>query len=483
MTSNPKTLFASVLVAAAATGMLFAQAVPRPTHPSAPDQAVSVQRDVSRLRALLNLSSDQQQQAARIYSNAAMANAAVRASLRAARASLASAMKANDTLAITQASNTIGKLRSQLATNNAQAQAAFVKILTPEQETTYRQLASRTRDRSRGRPAGGHFATGTAGPRTSPAAPALPQGSYIITDLGVLASEGDTDSEAVAINNSGIVVGISGVFDISENGYDNQDAFIWTPSPTDPTTGTMSYLSAPSGSTCIIEPYFDPYIGVLDPGGPSKTNTVVSGINSSGQVVGYSWVTGDGICNHGTYHGFIYSSGSYQDLGLPPGYTLLPPYDTHSFIPSVESEATAINDAGQVVGWATGFAYGQPGDNAWLYDGSYHILGYFPNQLFIIPTGINSQETTVGAAGYFGFAHTGTGPFLPSDQLGTLGGATGAAANGINNSGMIVGNADTASGSSHAFLLQSGNMMDWGDSRRIFGTATPAASTTPRTTL
>ena len=41
----------------------------------------------------------------------------------------------------------------------------------------------------------------------------MPQGSYTITDLGVLDSQGDTDSEALAINNSGIVVGFSGVDD------------------------------------------------------------------------------------------------------------------------------------------------------------------------------------------------------------------------------------------------------------------------------
>jgi len=166
MTSNPKNLCASVWVAAAATGMLFAQAAPRATHPLAPDQALRVRRDVGRLRALLNLSRDQQQQAARIYSNAAMANAAMRPSLRAARASLASATKANNTLAIIQASNTIGDLRSQLATHKAQVQAAFVKILTPEQETEYQQLVSQPRNRSRGRPAGGHFATDSHQART-----------------------------------------------------------------------------------------------------------------------------------------------------------------------------------------------------------------------------------------------------------------------------------------------------------------------------
>jgi len=424
--------------------------------------AVRVQRHVSRLRVLLNLSKNQQQQAARIYSNAATANAEVRANLRAARASLGSATKANDTLAITRASKTFGQLRSQLATNNAQAEAALVKILTPEQGIKYEQLASRTRDRSLGRPAAGHFANDSPGPGT-PAIPGLPQGSYIITDLGVLASEGDTDSEALAINNSGIVVGISGVYDYVEEGYDNMDAFIWTPSPTDPMTGTMSYLSGLlPGATCLVLPYFDPYVGVLEPGGPSKTDTVASGINSSGQVTGYSWSAGDGICNDGTDHGFIYSSGSYQDLNLPPGYTLVPPATTHISIPNVESEATNINDAGQVIGWVGGDANGIYGiEKAWLYDGSYHILGNLPGQESVYPVAINNQETTVGETESLGFAHTGTGPLLPSDVLGTLGGAT-STPGAINNSGTIVGESDTASGASHAFVLQAGNMKDLG---------------------
>jgi hypothetical protein len=58
--------------------------------------------------------------------------------------------------------------RPEIATRHPQGtvQAAFVKILTPEQETEYQQLVSQPRNRSRGRPAGGHFATDSHQART-----------------------------------------------------------------------------------------------------------------------------------------------------------------------------------------------------------------------------------------------------------------------------------------------------------------------------
>jgi probable HAF family extracellular repeat protein len=424
---------------------------------------VRVRRDVSRLRGLLNLSKDQQRLAARIYSNAAMANAAVRANLRAARASLATATKTNDTRVITQASNTIGKLRSQLATNNAQGQAAFVKILTPEQEIKYQQLASRTRDRSRGRPAGGHFATDSPGPSSSPAIPGLPTGSYTITDLGVLTSEGDTDSEALAVNNNGTVVGISGIYD-GDFGWLNKDAFIWTPNPADPTTGAMTYLSGLMGNTCKPIPYTDKYTGGGVTGDPVTSDTTADDINNNGQVVGSSFTTRDGICNDGAVHGYLYSNGVYTDLGLPPGYSLIPPTDPEAVYPNVTSYASTINDAGQIAGYVTYFS-GSTSPypyNIWLYDGSYHLLGALAQGDLAIPLKINSKETIVGFSEFTGFAHTGTGPIQPSDAIGTLGGPESFAA-GINNAGMIVGYADVASGYSHAFLRdQNGNMKDLG---------------------
>lgn len=56
MTSNPKNLFAAVLVAAAAIGTSFAQVAPYRPRPAARNQFVTAQRVVSRLRLFLNLS-------------------------------------------------------------------------------------------------------------------------------------------------------------------------------------------------------------------------------------------------------------------------------------------------------------------------------------------------------------------------------------------------------------------------------------------
>src|SRR5512136_299341 len=58
------------------------------------------------------------------------------------------------------------------------------------------------------------------------------------------------------------------------------------------------------------------------------------GINKSGQVVGQGWVASS------EFHAFLYSGGQMMDLGTFPG--------------GFQASASAINDAGQVVGTSTG---------------------------------------------------------------------------------------------------------------------------------
>jgi Spy/CpxP family protein refolding chaperone len=151
-----------LLTSVAAATMLLAQSSPADKSPSgAPNAAQQVQHRVSRLTMMLNLSSDQQQQANNIFSKAATANATVHANMKTARENLAAAVKADDTSAITQTSDTIGNLTSQLVATNARAQADFMKILNPDQQTKYSQFVSQARNRFHARRTGAHSGSAT----------------------------------------------------------------------------------------------------------------------------------------------------------------------------------------------------------------------------------------------------------------------------------------------------------------------------------
>ena len=122
-------------------------------------------------------------------------------------------------------------------------------------------------------------------------------------DLGTL--PGGTFSSANAINASGQIVG--GADTPGSGGVSH--AFLYS-------NGTMQDL------------------GTL--GGNSSS---ASGINASGQIVGSAFLSGDTVG-----HAFLYSNGKMQDLGTLAGNT--------------ESVAEGINDSGQIVGRSFGDAGG-----------------------------------------------------------------------------------------------------------------------------
>jgi len=111
------------------------------------------------------------------------------------------------------------------------------------------------------------------------------------------------------------------------------------------------------------------------------------------------------------------------------------------------SSATAVNSLGEVVGWS----YGGVG-------------GYMA---FLIRPLVNGQGQPIQW-----FADDGTGANALMTSLGTLGG-TNSWARDINAAGQIVGEADTADGSTHAFLWQDGTMVDLGT---LGGTGSSAAA-------
>ena len=180
-------------------------------------------------------------------------------------------------------------------------------------------------------------------------------------DLGALGA----NSFGLAINNSGQVAGYAVV-------GTNDIAFLYT-------GGVMNALGT---------------LGGLDSFG--------YGIGNSGQVVGYSQPT----ANFHQYDAFLYSGGTMQDLGLPPGGT--------------SSYAYAVNDSGEIAGY------------------------YTPD------SATTHAFTLVGGT----FTDLGT-------LNGTASGTTSSAA-ALSSNGLVAGSSNRADGSTHAFLYTGGHMVDLG---------------------
>ena len=157
------------------------------------------------------------------------------------------------------------------------------------------------------------------------------------------------------------------------------------------------------------------------------------GLNDFGRLVGGSYLSGDQY-----YHAFLYDGTTMQDLG-----TL---YGT-----SGQSEARAINGAGQIVGF-TNVASGAL--HAFLYDGSgMHDLGTlggtFSQAWGINSTGLVVGDGYTGSNQFHGFIYDGA----TMTDLGTLGGTT-SSAFGISNAGTAVGFALDALNAYHGAIWE-----------------------------
>lgn len=190
--------------------------------------------------------------------------------------------------------------------------------------------------------------------------------------------------------------------------------------------------------------------GTLTDLGSGGFRSWATGINNAGTVVGTERDTAGAVSTRG----FIHTGGaiSYiEPFGEPFSY------------------ATAINQSGQVTGYATTAAddaYSDPARNAFLYSGgSLRSLGSLGGRV--------SEGNDLNDAGLVvGWSETATlaeeRPFLFSPvsgmltDLGSLGGSSGRA-NGINNLGMVVGMSDIGAAAGYdyrAFLYADGGMVD-----------------------
>jgi probable HAF family extracellular repeat protein len=221
--------------------------------------------------------------------------------------------------------------------------------------------------------------------------------------------------------------------------------------------------------------------------GSSYDSTAPYGINGAGHVTGYGVVT-----SSGEIHAFVYSGGSFQDLGLlgygatvgigindsdqlaldgetPGEDALLYSNGKASKIGNVDDGASwcfDINNSGDIVGSA------RNGDGNTV--GYSYVGGVFTdlttyNPDIVYARSINDSDVLVGSLAYYpsryaaylhGYVFDGT----TCTDLGSITGnpKTNTEAFGINSAGQIVGYSQGSDNLDHAFLYSGGTMQDLG---------------------
>lgn len=174
---------------------------------------------------------------------------------------------------------------------------------------------------------------------------------------------GDSDSAATAINDKGQVVGISGICGDAVGGYSAEHAVLWQ-------NGQPIYL------------------GPLQGGAGWNTPMALS---NAGEVVGFGDLPGDASSGQlvPNFQAFSWT----QSGGVTPLGTLAAPYDAYS-------EATGVNDDGQIVGVSCDGSFNCKAvtwQNGVLSDLNRLVVG--KTNLYLISTGdINDQGEITGQA-------------------------------------------------------------------------------------
>ena len=271
--------------------------------------------------------------------------------------------------------------------------------------------------------------------------------TYTITDIGTL---GGKDSVALGINDLGEVVGYSKtvdgeihafrffrdtIFDLSTLGGKESYAYVIT------NTGILLGDSKRSDGT--VHPFMGaPNSSLFDLGEPHLFSSA-RGANNAGQIVGYREVTDE----HGQHYkrAYLYTTHRTIDLGTFGGK---------------QGDATAINDAGQVVGHLYSEYHGGYQRAVLYHQGRTVELGTFG--------GTNSSGIAINVMGQVvGYADLPSGDpraFLYArgrmKNLGTLPGGTQSFAYDIDDRGRIVGSSDAKDSPLRAFIYSDGVMQD-----------------------
>jgi probable HAF family extracellular repeat protein len=276
--------------------------------------------------------------------------------------------------------------------------------------------------------------------------------SYEIVALDDPFAESELGSDAYALNNSGMVVGV---------GYAGHSgrAVFWNPSPTVIPVGDVYSLAlgvndlghvvgihnfdqtnvAPGGAYFFRAGIVHDLTSVLHgPGG------VANDINNGGVIAAWGGPPG-------ALHAIVYdtTSDTATDLGVLPGYT--------------QSAAVAINNAGQVVGNL--MSESASDTRAFLFDGALKDLGPATAACDINDSGqVVGSRRINGSPNWTAYLCETSGGSAQFVDLGTLSTSfLESRAASINNDGDIVGSSLTAwgNGQVHAIICRAGgNMLD-----------------------
>lgn len=261
--------------------------------------------------------------------------------------------------------------------------------------------------------------------------------SYAVSLLDNLPSPSSPGSDALSVNNHGVIVGVSNVENAFAHGVHWSawgEISDLTPDLRNDYTAAFDVnddgqvVGAIAARAVLWTGKQVTYLGTL--GG--ATSTAV-GINSAGDIVGHA------TTSSGDSHAFLWRGGSMTDLGTLGG---------------VRSNAYAINANSQVVGSAL-TANGELRATLWE-RGVARNLGTLPGDSYSVARDLNDAGQVVG---YSVSPHGKSRAFLwhngTMKELKGLGGPQ-SAAYGINQRGEIVGYATTADDVRHAVVWRDG---------------------------